>query len=660
MTTQKIFFSYSRMDSAFALRLAKDIREAGADIWIDQLDIPAGNHWDSAVEKALISAACVLVILSPSSTSSTNVMDEVSFALESGKKIIPVMLEECLPPFRLRRLQRIDFTKDYNSGLKQLLVSFDLTPAATAAATGSTEGLPDSPGGAEERKESVEKEKESKIWDEACKLNTIAGYEHYLRNMVTGEFKAEAQILINQLRQEQKEDEQEAAAWKKAKADHTLSAYKDYLKTYPDRNYKSLALAAMAELEAREKEVQKKREEERLEAIRQEEARKAEERRLEEARKREEKRQEEERKAEAKRIEDEKRAEAKRLEEKRLEEKRLEAKRLEEKRQEEKKLEEAKKAEAKRLQEEKRLQEKKLEEQRKEEQRKEALRQEEIRKEQKKKEQEQKQAAKASAVAQGGPSAPAGSSKKFIFIGAGVLVVLLLVWLIAGSGGDKKKDQKAWATALDHRDSISFAAYLAQFPKGQYTSAARQKLDSIQIRRQAVRDSITQLAAVVPDVKASHSDPPASTSPTKPDKTDKAGKTANSNPKSKPTPAQKVVSPFKIGQVYRGGIIIYIDDTGLHGLIAADKELGAQNYEGAQKKCANYKGGGYYDWRLPTKEELPKLYAARKDLGLAAKGAYWSSTMDKGSNAWALNMYDGKAGSFSREMSYYVRAIRAF
>ena len=104
MSTQKIFFSYSRSDSPFALTLAKDLREAGADIWIDQLDIPAGTHWDAAVEKALNSAAYVLVILSNASTASTNVMDEVSFAVESGKKIIAVLLEDCLAPFRLRRL----------------------------------------------------------------------------------------------------------------------------------------------------------------------------------------------------------------------------------------------------------------------------------------------------------------------------------------------------------------------------------------------------------------------------------------------------------------------------------------------------------------------------------------------------------------------------
>ena len=103
MSTQKIFFSYSRADSPFALTLAKDLREAGADIWIDQLDIPAGSHWDAAVEKALNSSAYVLVILTPSSTASTNVMDEVSFALESGKKNNPVTPGGLSPPIPVEK-----------------------------------------------------------------------------------------------------------------------------------------------------------------------------------------------------------------------------------------------------------------------------------------------------------------------------------------------------------------------------------------------------------------------------------------------------------------------------------------------------------------------------------------------------------------------------
>lgn len=125
------FFCYSRNDSDFALRLAKDLRKAGVKLWMDQLDIKPGSHWDASVEKGLNAANCMIIILSPDSISSNNVMDEVSYALEGGKRVIPVLLKECNTPFRLRRLQRIDFTNDYNNGFSQLLETLDYSPVNT-------------------------------------------------------------------------------------------------------------------------------------------------------------------------------------------------------------------------------------------------------------------------------------------------------------------------------------------------------------------------------------------------------------------------------------------------------------------------------------------------------------------------------------------------
>ncbi len=257
MSTQKIFFSYSRADSPFALTLAKDLREAGADIWIDQLDIPAGSHWDAAVEKALNSSAYVLVILTPSSTASTNVMDEVSFALESGKKIIPVLLEDCLAPFRLRRLQRIDFTSDYTTGFSQLIISLNLS----LGSDGKVGGLPventqmEASTPVASAKEDQDRERRDNAhWEEACKLNTIAAYRKYMNENPAGSFKEEAMLMIKQLEVEQKEDELEALLWKKAKHEHVRNIYEHYLQEYPQGNYKTLALAAIAEFDKAEKE----------------------------------------------------------------------------------------------------------------------------------------------------------------------------------------------------------------------------------------------------------------------------------------------------------------------------------------------------------------------------------------------------------------------
>jgi photosystem II stability/assembly factor-like uncharacterized protein len=128
------FFSYCREDSDFALRLAEDLKAAGAKVWIDQLDIEPGLPWDREVEAALAACARMLVILSPVSVKSDNVRDEVSFALSKQKRLIPVLYRECDVPFRLARLQHIDFRADYARGLKALLRALGVEPPAVASA----------------------------------------------------------------------------------------------------------------------------------------------------------------------------------------------------------------------------------------------------------------------------------------------------------------------------------------------------------------------------------------------------------------------------------------------------------------------------------------------------------------------------------------------
>jgi len=115
------FFSYSRDDSEFALRLAKDLKAAGADVWLDQLDLVPGQRWARTLQEALQSSPRILVVLSPASVDSTNVEDEVNFALDEQKTVIPVFYKDCKIPFRLRPLQYVDFRKDYAHGLKVML-----------------------------------------------------------------------------------------------------------------------------------------------------------------------------------------------------------------------------------------------------------------------------------------------------------------------------------------------------------------------------------------------------------------------------------------------------------------------------------------------------------------------------------------------------------
>jgi len=134
-TRAPAFLSYARANSAFALRLAADLKRAKANVWLDQLDIPPGLQWDRAVEQAVIACQEVIVLLSPASVDSNNVMDEVAYALDERKTLIPLLIEECRIPFRLRRLQHIDFRSSYDAGLNRLLSTLAAeTKAASPAA----------------------------------------------------------------------------------------------------------------------------------------------------------------------------------------------------------------------------------------------------------------------------------------------------------------------------------------------------------------------------------------------------------------------------------------------------------------------------------------------------------------------------------------------
>jgi hypothetical protein len=116
---RRAFISYSRTNKEFATKLAKGLRSAGYPIWFDLMDIPTGSRWDDEVEKALRECSVFMIILTPASIASENVKDEIGYAIDHGKRILPVLLENCEVPLRLRRFQYVDFTtKSFEEGFE--------------------------------------------------------------------------------------------------------------------------------------------------------------------------------------------------------------------------------------------------------------------------------------------------------------------------------------------------------------------------------------------------------------------------------------------------------------------------------------------------------------------------------------------------------------
>ena len=149
-----------------------------------------------------------------------------------------------------------------------------------------------------------------------------------------------------------------------------------------------------------------------------------------------------------------------------------------------------------------------------------------------------------------------------------------------------------------------------------------------------------------------------------------------------------------IGQSYQGGKIFWLDASGQHGLIAAtaDQSTGIQWYNGsntttnavrdgigagkfnteriianqgsgayAAQICANYQGGNYGDWYLPSKYELNLLYLQKTVVGGFVGNYYWSSNEYDNYDAWDQDFTNGGGqGLNCRPSLAFVRAVRAF
>ncbi len=109
-----IFISYSSKDRAQAEQLTELLASAGLSVWIDQSGIDVATSWSGEIVDAIEGCKAFVVLLSPNSIESVNVVKEVSLAAEQRKKILPLDLEPVELPrdlkYHLAGLQRTSMT----------------------------------------------------------------------------------------------------------------------------------------------------------------------------------------------------------------------------------------------------------------------------------------------------------------------------------------------------------------------------------------------------------------------------------------------------------------------------------------------------------------------------------------------------------------------
>ena len=140
--------------------------------------------------------------------------------------------------------------------------------------------------------------------------------------------------------------------------------------------------------------------------------------------------------------------------------------------------------------------------------------------------------------------------------------------------------------------------------------------------------------------------------------------------KSVPAPAPKpAMVTHNVGDTYCGGIIFYVEASGQHGWIAATKDMlghtegyseGHFSWNDAIARCSDFNDKGYSDWRLPTKNELNKLYYAKTAVGGFVGAVYWSSSESIASSAWGQGFGGGSQYYDNEDGKGRVRPVRAF
>ena len=160
---------------------------------------------------------------------------------------------------------------------------------------------------------------------------------------------------------------------------------------------------------------------------------------------------------------------------------------------------------------------------------------------------------------------------------------------------------------------------------------------------------------------------------------------------------------YQIGDMVQGGMVFYVDETGEHGLVAAQDDLEGtyewgcyqEDVDGADSKwigsglqntmditnqgCQTENGGitaaqaaldadlgGYSDWYLPSIGELYQMYIAigqgseNVNIGGFVNDWYLSSSEANFYYAWVVNFGNGRTGYDYEGNAVRVRVIRAF
>ena len=88
-----VFVSYAHKDKDIVFPEIKRFNDAGFHVWYDE-GISPGNEWSDEIAEALTKCTVFVVMLTPTSAPRESVLNEISFALDEGKPLLAIYLED--------------------------------------------------------------------------------------------------------------------------------------------------------------------------------------------------------------------------------------------------------------------------------------------------------------------------------------------------------------------------------------------------------------------------------------------------------------------------------------------------------------------------------------------------------------------------------------
>ncbi len=118
------YINYTFADSEFANKLAADLENAGVHTWIDNQQTTSQEvKWAGGVHPALKDSVQMVVVMSPASKDADSLTKAWAFFKSQKKPIVLALTDNMEVPDPLRRNPRFDFSSDYITAFRQLLLA---------------------------------------------------------------------------------------------------------------------------------------------------------------------------------------------------------------------------------------------------------------------------------------------------------------------------------------------------------------------------------------------------------------------------------------------------------------------------------------------------------------------------------------------------------